>query len=312
MKCAFRLALLLLCVAIPAASLAAEEFVPVGERSEKAIKGGELPFWPARFDQAEVVTAFFEGGPGNEWLVGGDFLPDKTLVLAGNVADPVFDLGVKATILGTDGAPPAEFVRGKNKKGESERPSWTAPGVTGFLVRMSSDYKKVVSVSRLPWDSASIHRHTPSTIFAALHEPYQNGVPNQSQFRRIQQNADGIAAAISGKMSQGAEFDDRLLLQFDHRADEAVQKTPQLEAGPAAKPLTLADAEESFTFRGHAIIRRSPLAILITGNLLALKLKVTDAPKVTINGTSASITIVEGPFPIHESCLAPGDAACRV
>ena len=156
MKSTLRLALLLLGLAVPAASLAAEEFVPVGERSEKAIKGGKLPFWPARADQAEVVTASFLGGPGNEWLVGGDFLPDKTLVLAGNVAGPVFELGVKPTILGTDGAPPVEFVRGKNKKGESERPSWAAPGVTGFLVRMSSDYKKIVSVSRLPWDSAAI------------------------------------------------------------------------------------------------------------------------------------------------------------
>ncbi|MEI7765860.1 MAG: hypothetical protein WCJ97_00325 [Phycisphaerae bacterium] len=146
----------LLCCTVAAASLSAEEYIPTGERSEKAIKGGKLPFWPARADQAEVVTASFLGGAGNEWLIGGDFLPDKTLILAGNVAGPVFDLGVKPTILGNDGTPPAEFARTKDKKGGNNPASWAVPGVTGFLVRMSPDYKKVVSVSRLPWDSAAI------------------------------------------------------------------------------------------------------------------------------------------------------------
>ncbi|HSH92724.1 MAG TPA: hypothetical protein VK968_01115, partial [Roseimicrobium sp.] len=124
--------------------------------SAKAIEGGKISFWPDRPDQAQVVTGSFLGGAGNEWLVGGDFLPDKTLVLAGNVAGPVFDLGVTPVILGTDGARPAEFERAKDKKGEVVPPSWVSAGVTGFLVRLSPDYTKVVSVSRLPWESASI------------------------------------------------------------------------------------------------------------------------------------------------------------
>lgn len=151
-----QIAFALLCCTVTAASLSAEDFIPTGERSEKAVKGGKLPFWPARADQAEVVTASFLGGAGNEWLIGGDFLPDKTLILAGNVAGPNFNLGVKASILGTDNAPPAEFVHAKNKKGNPEPASWAVPGVTGFLAIMSSDYKKVVSVTRLPWDSAAI------------------------------------------------------------------------------------------------------------------------------------------------------------
>ena len=70
--------------------------------------------------------------------------------------------------------------------------------------------------------SIDIHHHSPSTVFVALHEPYQNAVPNQSRFRRIQQTADGIAAAISGKTSDSREFDDRLLVQFDRRAEAAL------------------------------------------------------------------------------------------
>lgn len=141
---------------ISASGAAGQTYVPPGERSAKAVEGGKIPFWPDRPDQGEVTTASFLGGAGNEWLVGGDFLPDKTLVLAGNVAGPVFDLGVAPVILGTDGAPPAPFERVKNKRGEIIPPSWTAGGVTGFLVRMSPDYKRVVSVARLPWESASI------------------------------------------------------------------------------------------------------------------------------------------------------------
>jgi len=132
------------------------DFVPEGQRSEKAIGGGKLSFWPARADQAEVVTASLLGGKGTEWLVGGDFLADKTLVLAGNVAGGTFDLGVKPTVLGADGAAPGEVQRPKNKKGEPQPYTWGQSGVTGFVVRMSPDYKKVVSVARLPWDSAAI------------------------------------------------------------------------------------------------------------------------------------------------------------
>ena len=142
--------------------------------------------------------------------------------------------------------------------------------------------------------SIDVHRHTSSTIFAALHEPYKSGVPNQSQFRRIQQNADGIAAAVSGRTSEGKEFDDRLLLQFDRRAEGMVKKIPQLEDDASGTPVTLADSQESFTFRGHAMVRSSPATIVITGELLALKLKVTGAPKVTINGKPASVRIVGG------------------
>ena len=40
------------------------------------------------------MTATFVGGRGNEWLAGGGFQPDGTVVLAGNVAGPVLELPV--------------------------------------------------------------------------------------------------------------------------------------------------------------------------------------------------------------------------
>ncbi len=80
-------------------SRADADFVPAGERSEKAIRGGKLPFWGARDDQAEVLTATFLGGKGNEWLVAGGFKPDGTVVVMGNVAGPVFEMPAPIAVL---------------------------------------------------------------------------------------------------------------------------------------------------------------------------------------------------------------------
>jgi hypothetical protein len=134
----------------------AEDFVPPGERSERAIGGGRLSFWPERPWQAEVLTATFIGGKGHEWLVGGGFQPDGTVVVAGNVAGGVFDLGVRATVIGRDGSPPAEPKLGADQRGRPELPSWKLDGVTGFIARLSPDLKRIVNVTRMPWNSGAI------------------------------------------------------------------------------------------------------------------------------------------------------------
>ena len=127
-------------------------------------------FWKDIPEQAEVLAATFLGGKGNEWLVSGGFQPDGTVVVAGNVLGPVFELALPATIVGSD-LPPFEAKRvprmtgGKNSKPETdkktgepiwEKPSWKHDGATGFVARLSSDLKHLISVSRFPWNSGAI------------------------------------------------------------------------------------------------------------------------------------------------------------
>jgi hypothetical protein len=127
-------------------------------------------FWKDIPEQAEVLAATFLGGKGNEWLVSGGFQPDGTVVVVGNVIGSVFELQQRATIIGSD-VPPVEAARipkmsgGKNSKQETdkktgeplwEKPSWKHDGATGFVVRLSSDLKQIVSVSRMPWNSGAI------------------------------------------------------------------------------------------------------------------------------------------------------------
>ncbi len=130
----------------------------------------EPKFWKDTPDQAKVLAATFIGGKGNEWLVSGGFLPDGSIILAGNIAGPLFDLADVKTI-GTDLPAPPEAKRvpeiehtktgdqpkvDKEGKPIFEKPSWRHAGVTGFLVHCSPDLKKILSVHRLPWTSAAL------------------------------------------------------------------------------------------------------------------------------------------------------------
>ncbi|MEI7833793.1 MAG: hypothetical protein WCJ56_11435, partial [bacterium] len=127
--------------------------VPEGKtRSDKALKGGAMPYWGDRPDQAEPIVATFIGGKGSEWLCAGGFQPDGTIVLAGNVSGGEFGLAVKESILGTDTAQPAPL----KSDATVEVLSWTRPDTTGFLVFTTSDLKKITKVVRLPWLSAAI------------------------------------------------------------------------------------------------------------------------------------------------------------
>ena len=67
-----------------------------------------LRFWNDVPDQAEVVAATYLGGKGHEWLVGGGFQPDGTIILAGNVRGPVFEMPVAEQVIGNDLDKPSE------------------------------------------------------------------------------------------------------------------------------------------------------------------------------------------------------------
>jgi hypothetical protein len=120
-------------------------------------------------DQARVVSAGHLGGAGTEWLVGGGFQPDGTVVVAGVSLGPTLDLaGVKAAVLGKDAAAPEAYAplpqldgKGqpeKNKDGtpKYKDPHWAHPNATAFVARLSADLKTVKSVVRFPWKTAGL------------------------------------------------------------------------------------------------------------------------------------------------------------
>lgn len=148
-------------------SLASSSGVVAAEQSAPA----EPKFWKDSPDQAQVLAATFVGGKGHEWLVGGGFQPDGTIVLVGNVAGPLLELSVPVQVLGTDLPAPAEakpvpemeHAKGGDhqkldKQGQPvwEKPSWRHEGVTGFVLRFSPDLKRLLSAQRLPWAAGTI------------------------------------------------------------------------------------------------------------------------------------------------------------
>ena len=120
-------------------------------------------------DRAKVVGAGYLGGAGTEWLVGGGFQPDGTIVAVGTSLGPSLDIGgVKAAVLGKDAAVPDEYkpIPALDKNGQPEKnkdgsakfkdPAWTHPNATAFVVRLSSDLKTVKSVVRFPWRAGGV------------------------------------------------------------------------------------------------------------------------------------------------------------
>ena len=120
-------------------------------------------------DQAKVEAATFLGGAGTEWLVGGGFQPDGTVVVAGVALGPRLDLpGVKEVVLGTDAPAPSpptpkpqtdkngKVVVDKQGNPKLEPFNWRHENATAFVVRLSADLKSIQSVSRFPWKSCGV------------------------------------------------------------------------------------------------------------------------------------------------------------
>ncbi|MFO0927395.1 MAG: hypothetical protein U0736_10195 [Gemmataceae bacterium] len=116
-------------------------------------------------DRVRVVAAGYLGGGGTEWLVGGGFQPDGTVVAVGVTLGPDLAVGgMRPVVLGRDAAAPKppEPVPQRDKAGKvildrsSGRPltepfAWTHENATAFVVRLSADLSAVKSVSRFPW-----------------------------------------------------------------------------------------------------------------------------------------------------------------
>ena len=110
----------------------------------------------------KVISAGFLGGAGTEWLVGGGFQPDGTVVAAGLALGPKLDLGVRETVLGKDAAitAPAPIPKldkkgnpevDKEGKPKMEALGWKHPNATAFVARLSGDLKTIKSVTRFGW-----------------------------------------------------------------------------------------------------------------------------------------------------------------
>jgi hypothetical protein len=118
-------------------------------------------------EPVKVRHAGLLGGSGTEWLAGGGFQPDGTVVLAGTALGPVLNLGVKEIVLGPDTPVPAPTQAPKlDKKGQPEMNkdgtpkllpfAWNHPQATAFVARLSADLKTLKSVTRLAWQSGGL------------------------------------------------------------------------------------------------------------------------------------------------------------
>lgn len=118
-----------------------------------------------------------------------------------------------------------------------------------------------------------VQRRVPTTVFAALHEPYR-ATPSGLTFSRVAESADGMAVRVGGPKT-----DDRVLLAY---------------SDAAARPLILAGGDESFTFVGQAFIRASDGEVRVSGDLRAMRLTVTGRPVLIVNGARKDASVVDG------------------
>lgn len=121
--------------------------------------------------------------------------------------------------------------------------------------------------------SIAVTRNKPTTVFVALHEPFENGRPRIKSFARIAQTDHAVAARVTGP------FHDIVLARFDTKPDE---------------PVKLDGGDESWTFARYGWIRIAPDVVTATGGLTSLRLRVAGNPKFILNGQPQQTTIVNG------------------
>jgi len=135
--------------------------------------------WASRFDdytnqykaapdQAKVITSTCIGGPGVEWLVGGGFQPDGTVVAVGTALGPTLSVaGVEAKVIGgadtLNNIDPKVVISDKDGKPQIDPKTgneiyypydWAHPNATAYVVLFTPDAKAVKSVVRFPWLTA--------------------------------------------------------------------------------------------------------------------------------------------------------------
>jgi hypothetical protein len=117
-------------------------------------------------------------------------------------------------------------------------------------------------------------RKAATTMFVALHEPFEKLTWKIDELRRIQQTKDAVAVAVRGK-----GVDDRIMVR---------------QGADAAKATTLGDGAESFQFTGFAYVRIGADAVTASGDLTAMKVKVHGTPRLTLNGKGVQAAVKDG------------------
>jgi len=145
----------------------------------------------------------------------------------------------------------------------------SAAELGGVRVSMLNDAGTTVTKGRPPIGPKEFgvkvmaSRTKPSTLFLALHEPY-NGAAAQAPaatFKRIAQTEEALAVGVG---------QDRLLLAY---------------ADGAGKEQTIAGDSERFTFTDFGFVRVGKDKVEVTGNVTSMQMKVTGTPKLIVNGT---------------------------
>lgn len=133
---------------------AAAPYLPETAKPTRFHKYNQAHFKPA--DAANVEAATLLGGPGFEWLCGGGFQTDGTIVVVGTCFGPELTVaGQVPAVLGSEGPAPTPPAAKTNKKGQTLLPDYTsAPGAT-FIVRLATDMQSVIDAARLPWGSGT-------------------------------------------------------------------------------------------------------------------------------------------------------------
>ncbi len=100
-----------------------------------------------------VEIATYLGSEGSEWLSGGGFLSDGTVIAGGTSWGPSLKIhGSKAKLIGKeDSKAPDEPEIKKDRKGREVLPGWRHQNGTPFISWISSDLKSVEKVVRFPW-----------------------------------------------------------------------------------------------------------------------------------------------------------------
>lgn len=154
------------------------------------------------------------------------------------------------------------------------------PGGIGVNVRMLGAENTTLACGKPPIGAAETgvtlvaSRQAPRTLFAALHEPFAGNKGRVERFESVGQTDQGLAVRIAG-----AGIDDRVLVGLGE---------------DAGKSQTLAGGGESFTFAGYAFIRLDPDKVHVSGDLQAMKLRVTGKPALVVNGQPQRASVADG------------------
>jgi hypothetical protein len=119
------------------------------------------------------------------------------------------------------------------------------------------------------------HRNCPSTVFVALHEPFQGGIPPTTDYRLIGRSERALGVVVR---HDSPDVNDRILLSWHDDKQSH----------------TLGDKYESYVFSGWAFVRIGRRAIEVRGDLKGLKIPAPGTTKLILNGREQKTTVRDG------------------